>query len=60
LVVANWPPFGFTQVQTFGGVYSDELLIDAAPVFRALRRPALARQPRRGIDNHLGFDLTAA
>src|SRR5260370_42184434 len=27
LMFANWPPFGFFQVQTLGGVYSDELVI---------------------------------
>jgi hypothetical protein len=28
---ANWPPLGLFQVQTFGGLYSGELVIHAAP-----------------------------
>src|SRR5215510_12728877 len=31
LMLANWPPLGLFQTQTFGGVYSDELLIVGAP-----------------------------
>jgi hypothetical protein len=31
LMDANWPPFGLFQVQTFGGVYSEALLILGAP-----------------------------
>src|ERR1700729_2821702 len=35
---ANWPPLGLFQAQTFGGVYSDELLIHAAPRSQGYRR----------------------
>src|SRR5277367_6591143 len=43
---ANWPPLGFSQLQTFGGVYSDvELLIHAAPDLKAAgRRNRAARR----------------
>jgi hypothetical protein len=34
LMFANWPPLGLFQLQTFGGVYSGELLIHAAPILR--------------------------
>ena len=62
LMFANRPPFGLFQVQTFGGVYSDELVIHAAPDFFARPEPvracslrkrvhmveAIGRRPRRG------------
>src|SRR4029077_15337625 len=35
---ATWPPLGLSQIQTFGGVYSDELLIHAAPDIKAAGR----------------------
>jgi hypothetical protein len=41
-------------------MYSDELLIDAAPVFRPSGGRLWRANPDAGIDNHLGFDLTAA
>src|ERR1700722_4849641 len=43
---ANGPPLGFSQLQTFGGVYSDvELLIHAAPDLKAAgRRNRAARR----------------
>jgi hypothetical protein len=31
--LANRPPLGLFQTQTFGGIYSGELLIHAAPIF---------------------------
>jgi hypothetical protein len=33
LIFANWPPLGLFQAQTFGGIYSGELVIHAAPIF---------------------------
>jgi hypothetical protein len=52
LMFANWPPLALFQVQTFGGIYSDELLIPMAPIVRQ-SAAARDRQP-------FGFDLTAA
>ena len=34
---ANWPPLGFTHAHTFGGVYSDELLISYRSGSQGLR-----------------------
>src|SRR5271170_1475079 len=38
LMFANWPPLGLFQLHTFGGVYSGELLIHAAPDLKAAGR----------------------
>src|ERR1700733_5138303 len=56
LMFANWPPLGLAQVQTFGGVYSDELLISFGSGFQSLRRPAAARGRGRR-PNLLGLRL---
>src|SRR5271154_6527336 len=53
---ANWPPLGLAQVQTFGGVYSDELLISYGSGFQSFRRPTAARDRGRR-PNLLGLRL---